>query len=59
MHAPKLDRREALSLVAAEFASAIAENRSPLTDAAAGVRVVSLLEAAECSLRAEGRRIAL
>jgi predicted dehydrogenase len=59
MHAPKLDRREALSLVAAEFAASIAEQRPPLTDAAAGVRVVSLLEAAERSLRGEGRRIPL
>jgi predicted dehydrogenase len=59
MHAPKLDRREALSLVTAEFAASIAEKRPPLTDAAAGVRVVSLLETAERSLREEGRRIAL
>ncbi len=59
MHAPKLDRREALSLVAAEFAASIAEKRPPLTDAASGVRVVSLLETAERSLHEEGRRIAL
>jgi predicted dehydrogenase len=57
MHAPELDRREALSLVAQEFADSIAQNRAPLTDAAAGVRVVALLEAADRSLRAQGRRI--
>jgi predicted dehydrogenase len=57
MHAPKLDRREALSLVAQEFADAIAGRRAPLTDAAAGVRVVRLLEAADQSLRSQGRRI--
>ena len=59
MYAPKLDRREALALVAAEFAASITERRPPLTDAASGVRVVTLLEAAERSLREEGRRITL
>jgi predicted dehydrogenase len=59
MYAPKLDRTEALAGVVREFASAIAERRAPLTDAASGVRVVSLLEAAEQSLRSEGRRIRL
>jgi predicted dehydrogenase len=59
MHAPRLDRREALSLVTAEFAAAIAERREPLTGAASGLRVVSLLEAAERSLRNEGKRIRL
>jgi predicted dehydrogenase len=59
MWAPKFDRQEALALVAREFAEAIAEHRAPLTDAAAGTRVVALLEAAEQSLRTQGRRIAL
>jgi predicted dehydrogenase len=59
MYAPRIDRQEALSLVAREFADSIAQHRAPLTDAAAGVRVVTLLEAADRSLRAQGRRIAL
>ena len=59
MYAPKHDRREALSLVTAEFASAIAERREPMTGAAAGIRVVSMLEGAEQSLRNEGRRITI
>jgi len=59
MYAPKLDRTEALAGVVREFASAIAERRTPLTGATAGIRVVSLLEAAEKSLRSEGRRIPL
>jgi predicted dehydrogenase len=59
MYAPTFDRREALALVAQEFADAIAARRAPLTDAAAGVRVVAMLDAAEQSLRASGRRIAL
>jgi len=59
MHAPTFDRREALSLVAREFADAITESRPPLTDAASGVRVVALLEAANRSLRSQGRRVAI
>jgi len=59
MFAPKFDRREALSLVTEEFARSIAEHRAPLTDAAAGIRVVTLLDAAQRSLRANGQRIAL
>jgi predicted dehydrogenase len=59
MYAPKLDRREALSLVVDEFAAAIDERREPLTGAGAGVRVVTLLEAADRSLRDRGARIPL
>jgi predicted dehydrogenase len=59
MYAPRLDRREALSLVAAEFAEAIAARRPPLTGADAGIRVVTLLEAADRSLRSSGQRISL
>jgi predicted dehydrogenase len=57
MHAPKLERQEALTGVTREFAAAIDGKREPLTGAAAGIRVVRLLEAAEKSLRSEGRRI--
>jgi len=59
MYAPKLDRTEALAGVVCEFAEAIAQKRAPLTSAESGIRVVSLLEAAEQSLRSEGRRIRL
>lgn len=59
MYAPNLDRQEALQLLTREFADAIRQQRRPLTDAAAGARVVRLLEAAEQSLRAEGARIAV
>ena len=59
MNAPKLDRTEALTSVVKEFADAIANKRKPLTGAAAGIHVVSLLEAAEKSLRSEGTRVRL
>jgi predicted dehydrogenase len=57
MYAPRLDRGEALALLMREFAASIEERRAPLTDAAAGARVVALLEAAEQSLRQDGRRV--
>lgn len=54
---PALPEREALLAVMAEFASAIAEGRSPLTDGAAGLRVLTLLEAASRSAERGGERI--
>ena len=54
---PALPEREALSSVLSEFASAIAEHRTPLTDARAGVRVLKLLEAASRSADDGGTRI--
>ncbi|HLM58936.1 MAG TPA: Gfo/Idh/MocA family oxidoreductase [Pyrinomonadaceae bacterium] len=56
---PKLDMTEALHYVCAEFLDAIEESRPPVTDAEAGLRVVRLLEAAQTSIGAGGRRINL
>jgi predicted dehydrogenase len=47
---PALPEREALSSMATEFAQAINEERPPLTDGAAGLRVLSVLEAVTASL---------
>jgi predicted dehydrogenase len=54
---PALPEREALASVMAEFASAIAEHRTPLTDARAGIRVLKLLEAASRSADGGGSRV--
>ncbi len=59
MTAPHIDLTEALNLISAEFVAAIEENRKPLTDGAAGYRVVRILEEANNSLRAGGRVIEL
>jgi predicted dehydrogenase len=59
MHAPAIPEREALRNVLAEFAGAIVEERQPLTDAAFGVRVLELLEAASLSAERHGARIAV
>lgn len=47
---PALPEREALSVMVAEFAAAIRESRAPLTDGAAGLRVLSVLDAVSGSL---------
>jgi predicted dehydrogenase len=52
--APALPEAEALANMAHEFAAAIQEKRSPRTDGASGLRVLSILEAASGSLAAAG-----
>ena len=47
---PALPEREALGTMVAEFAGAINEHRAPITDGAAGLRVLSVLEAVTSSL---------
>jgi predicted dehydrogenase len=54
---PALPEREALMAVMAEFSSAITEGRPPLTDADAGLRVLTMLEAASLSADGGGTRI--
>jgi predicted dehydrogenase len=55
--APKLDPTEALHYVCDEFLEAIQKARPPLTDGAAGLRVVRLLEAAQQSIKQGGRPV--
>jgi predicted dehydrogenase len=47
---PALPEREALSTMVAEFAGAINDRRAPMTDGAAGLRVLSVLQAVSGSL---------
>jgi predicted dehydrogenase len=54
MWVPALPEREALLSVMAEFAGAITEGRPSLTDGAAGLRVLRLLEAASRSAEQGG-----
>ncbi len=51
---PALPEREALGSMAAEFAESIRESRAPRTDGQAGLRVLSVLEAASRSLAGFG-----
>ncbi len=59
MLAPKIDLTEALKKVAGEFVKSINENRAPMTDGHAGLRVVRILEAANRSIKANGKCIEL
>ncbi len=54
---PDLPRHEALQSVMSEFAGAIVEHRAPLTDGSAGVRMLSVLEAASRSAAGGGIRV--
>jgi predicted dehydrogenase len=53
--APKIDATEALNYVVREFLDSIRSGRKALTDGEAGLRVVRLLEAAQCSIKESGR----
>jgi predicted dehydrogenase len=54
MIAPALNEREALQSVVDDFRASILECRKPLTDGAAGLRVLRMLEAASTSLLSGG-----
>jgi predicted dehydrogenase len=53
---PALPEHEALGVMASEFAASIREKRPSRTDGAAGMRVLSVLEAASRSLKISGAR---
>ncbi len=52
--APALPEHEALGVMVAELATSIRSGRASRTDGAAGLRVLSVLEAAACSLAGDG-----
>jgi predicted dehydrogenase len=56
---PALPEHEALGAMVAEFASSIWQQRPARTSGASGLRVLSVLEAASNSLRADGRSSAV
>ena len=55
---PALPEQEALGAMVAEFAASIRETRASRTDGVAGLRVLSVLDAASQSLAANGRMVA-
>jgi predicted dehydrogenase len=59
MWAPKLDQTEGLQKEARHFIHCIENGRPPETDGRAGLRVVTLLEAAEQSMRGRGQLVEL
>lgn len=59
MYAPKIDMTEALRLVAQHFTDCVHIGAPPLTDGLAGLRVVSVLEAATKSMKMRGAAVSL
>jgi len=59
MWAPQLDLSEALAVELREFVSCVEHGTTPIADAQAGLRVVSILEAASQSLARGGRMVEL
>ena len=57
--APKCDQTEALAVELKYFIDCILNDRTPLNDGAAGLRVVRLLDAAQRSLKDRGRIVSL
>jgi len=56
---PKVDSAEALKVELGYFLDCVMKDQTPINDGAAGLRVVRLLEAAEESLKAQGRLVRL
>lgn len=57
MLSPKLDQEEALAVGTRHFIDCILNDKKPLTDGAAGLNVVRILEASTVSMRDRGRLI--
>ena len=59
MMAPRLDRTEALTFETEYFVDCVLNNKTPINDGHAGLRVVKMLEASDKSLREKGKLIKL
>ncbi|HET8925019.1 MAG TPA: Gfo/Idh/MocA family oxidoreductase [Candidatus Acidoferrum sp.] len=59
MWAPQIEQSEALRVELAYFADCIMNNKTPFNDGHAGLRVVRMLEAAECSVQKRGELVSL
>jgi predicted dehydrogenase len=56
---PHIPQVEPLAQMVSHFAECIRDNKVPLTDGEAGLRIVRILEAAQRSIKAQGGRITL
>lgn len=59
IYLPKVPQKEALAEMAADFINAISTNQKPLVDGQKGLEVVRVLEAAEASIKQNGKEIRL
>jgi predicted dehydrogenase len=59
MHAPRVEPVEALKMETEYFIKCIEENKTPLNDGHAGLRVVKMLDACNQSLKKSGQAVGL
>jgi len=59
VYIPKLDSKEALAGMAADFVNSIKNGTQPLSSASLGAEVVRILEAAQISIKERGREVIL
>ena len=59
INVPKIKMTEALSLMAADFIKSIENNTTPISNAQLGLDVVEILDAAERSIKSNGKEISL
>jgi len=59
MYAPKIDQTEPLEVMCQHFIDCIKNNKRPITDGVAGLRVVKLLEACDKSIKNKGKGVEL
>ncbi len=59
MWAPQLEQSEALRVELAYFADCVLNSKTPINDGHAGLRVVRMLEAADCSIQKRGELVRL
>jgi hypothetical protein len=59
MWAPKLEQTEALRQETKYFVDCVSRNERPFNDGIAGLRIVRMLEAADQSLKGQGKPIRL
>ena len=57
MWSPKVDQKEALRLETEYFVDCIVNNKKPINDGNAGLRVVKMLEACDVSLKNNGKMV--
>ena len=59
MWAPQVEQLEALRVELEYFADCVMNNKTPINDGLAGLRVVRMLEAADCSIKKRGELVRL
>jgi predicted dehydrogenase len=59
IYIPKIESKEALSLMAADFITAITHNIKPISDSHSGLEVIKILEASQKSIKNNGKEIIL